>query len=90
MKCEIIESAEREEFKRLVGEFYSSHHVHECKFQRNLYYKGVGSSDGYDGDKEKLGKVASGEVKLSESWIAVFVYRELNIDEVVESGSSEY
>jgi hypothetical protein len=75
-KVEIIEKSNREEFKTLVGGFYSTHHVVECKFQRNLYYKGVGSSDGYDGDKSKVDAVAKGCVELEESWVAILVYSE--------------
>ena len=75
-RVEIIESESRETFKELVGEFYSTHRVFECKFQRNLYYKGVGSSDGYDGSKESFDKVVNKCVKLSESWVAILVWIE--------------
>ena len=46
LRLEIIECPGRETFKAMVEVFCSGKELFEVKFQRNLYYAGIGSSAG--------------------------------------------
>ena len=74
-KMAIIESTDRVEFCTKVAEFYNKTWVAECKFQRNLYYAGIGSSAGHTpGSTQDLTKAT-----LAESFVAFIVYGEKDI-----------
>ena len=68
IRLQILESDSREAFVKDFERFLAEHSVQlECvKFQRNLYYKGIGSSAGRTpGSTRKVS-----DSTLDESWIA--------------------
>ena len=69
---EIIQDDNVRDFSMRVGAFLSIHKTYEVKFQRNLFYAGIGSSAGHTpGSTQDLTKA-----KLDESWVAFIVYKE--------------
>ena len=69
---EIIQDDNVRDFSMRVGAFLSTYKTYEVKFQRNLFYAGIGSSAGHTpGSTQDLTKA-----KLDESWVAFIVYKE--------------
>jgi hypothetical protein len=71
----MVEEKTKQDFIDTVNFELYDKDVFSVKFQRNLYYTGVGSSDGYKGKTKGFKKVASGEVKLEESFIGFICYK---------------
>ena len=72
IRLEIIKCSDPTLFENVVSDFYNTRTVIECKFQRNLYYKGIGSSAGKTPGSPPL----TAENKLEESYVAFIVYKE--------------
>jgi hypothetical protein len=73
IRLEIVESPNRERFVKAVEDFCEHHWVifDSLKFQRNLFYAGIGSSAGHTpGSTQDLSKA-----RLDESWVAFILWR---------------
>ena len=82
LKLEMIEGFDEDLFAIEVEAFLKTHDVFSVKFQRNLYYAGVGSSDGYKGKGfffskkcREQRKIAKGKIKLQKSFLAFVLYK---------------
>jgi hypothetical protein len=73
-RLKIIEMADRNDFALAIENFIDRHRVHleSVKFQRNLYYKGIGSSAGRTPGSTK----SCDEAKLDESYVAFLLWEE--------------
>lgn len=79
---EMIEGFDEDLFALEVEAFLKNRDVFSIKCQRNLYYAGVGSSDGYKGKGfffskkcREQRKIAKGKIKLQKSFLAFVFYR---------------
>lgn len=82
LKLEMIEGFDEDLFALEVENFLKTHDVFEVKVQRNLYYAGVGSSDGYKGKGwffskkcREQRKIAKGKIKLQKSFLAFIFFK---------------
>jgi hypothetical protein len=73
-KLEIIEAPSKELFIESVEAFVGRPNcwIVSVKFQRNLFYKGIGSSAG----RTPGSSTPIDESKLDESWVAFILWRE--------------
>jgi hypothetical protein len=83
LKMFIVEGLSKEEFMKKVNLALIGRDVFSVKMQRNLFYAGVGSSEGYKGksfwpwskknrEQRKIGK---GKISLQENFLAFIVVK---------------
>jgi hypothetical protein len=78
----IVEGSDRGDFTKKVNCFLKGKDVFSVKMQRNLFYAGVGSSEGYKGrgffwskKNREARRIAKGKIKLQESFLAFILVR---------------
>lgn len=69
----ILEDKDAVEFMDEVESFFRRYHVIECKFQRNLYYEGIGASACRDPRSHKR---LTPKSRLMSSYVAFIIYKE--------------
>jgi hypothetical protein len=68
----ILEESDRFRFIDEMECFLNEHKIVSVKFQRNLYYKGIGSSAGKTPGAKRL----TAKTKLHSSYLAFIVYKD--------------